>query len=251
MRILIGCEFSGTVRDAFRARGHDAISADLIESERPGPHIIGDIRDLLGDGWDMAVMFPPCTCLAASGNRWYAGTAERRQAAEFVKDLAAAAIPRIAIENPVGALSVLWRRPDLIIHPWEYGAAETKATCLWLKGLPPLMVEEHVTGRLAARVHRESPGPERWKRRSRTYPGIAAAMARQWGLAPPVRTAPGPTRSPPTATTDHPPTTPPAPAPPAPARSAPSPAEPAAPHSTGVSHPPTTASAPSPATLPH
>lgn len=182
MRVLVACEFSGIVRDAFIERGHDAVSCDLLESERPGPHIRADVRDVLDRGWDLMLAFPPCTYLACSGNRWYAGTDERRQALGFVRDLMDAPVARWAIENPVGVISSQIRRPDLIVHPWQYGAAETKATCLWLKRLPPLMVDTWITGKLAARVHRESQHqPERWKARSRTYPGIANAMAEQWG----------------------------------------------------------------------
>ncbi len=181
MRVLVACEFSGIVRDAFIDQGHDAVSCDLLESERPGPHIKADVFSVLDRGWDLMLAFPPCTYLASSGNRWHADTPRRLEAAGFARRLYEAPVPRVAIENPVGALSVLWRRPDLIIHPWEYGAAETRATCLWLKRLPPLLVEGHVGGPYAARVHREPPGPDRWKRRSRTYEGIASAMARQWG----------------------------------------------------------------------
>lgn len=182
MRILVACEFSGIVRDAFTARGHQAVSVDLLPTEKPGPHVIADVRRILGWGWDMMIGFPPCTALCASGNRWYAGTLERIEAAEFFRLLDTAPIPKIALENPaVGALSVLYRRPDLVIHPWEYGHPETKKTGLWLRGLAPLMVGEWVGGPYQARVHRAPESADRWKVRSRTLPGIAEAMANEWG----------------------------------------------------------------------
>lgn len=183
LRVLVACEFSGIVRDAFIARGHDAVSCDLLASERPGPHIQADVLTVLDQKWDLMVAFPPCTALCCSGNRWYAGTQDRIEAIQFVKELMAAPIPRWAIENPVGVLSNAIRPPDLIVHPWEYGAAETKATCLWLHNLPPLMVTDWVGGPHKARVHREGEhGAEpRWKRRSRTYAGLADAMADEWG----------------------------------------------------------------------
>jgi hypothetical protein len=182
VRILIACEFSGIVRDAFRAAGHDAVSCDLLPSERPGPHVQADVLTVADRGWDMMVAFPPCTALCNSGNRWYAGTDERRESLGFIRQLMAVPIPRWAIENPVGAISSAIRRPDMILQPWEYGSAETKQTCLWLKGLPPLMVEDWIQGPYRARVHREPESKDRWKRRSRTYEGVAAAMAAQWGL---------------------------------------------------------------------
>lgn len=184
MRALIACEFSGIARDAFRAVGVDAVSCDLLPSERPGPHIQADILTVLDQDWDLMVAFPPCTALCVSGNRWYAGTDERSRAIQFVKTLMEFPGPW-AIENPVGVLSSAIRRPDMILQPWEYGAAETKATCLWLHRLPPLMVEDWIEGPYEAKVHRQGQhGAEaRWKRRSRTYTGVAAAMARQWGAA--------------------------------------------------------------------
>ena len=184
MRVLVACEFSGIVRDAFRARGHDAVSCDLLPSERPGPHIQANVLDVLDDGWDLMVAHPPCTHLAVSGARWFAGRrSEQAEALEFVRALLNAPIPRIALENPVSVISTRIRRPDQIIQPWQFGHGETKATCLWLKGLPPLVPTDIVDGR-TARVHRMPPGPERWRERSRTLSGIAAAMADQW--APPV-----------------------------------------------------------------
>lgn len=180
MRIIVGCEFSGIVRGAFIARGHDAVSCDLLPSERPGPHIEGDILEHLNDGWDMGIFHPPCTRLTVAGARWFKGReAEQEAAIAFVLALARAPIDQIAIENPIGVLSTRWCRPDQIIQPWMFGHGETKATCLWLKNLPPLIPTHRVDGRIA-RVHREPPGPERWKNRSRTYNGIAEAMAAQW-----------------------------------------------------------------------
>lgn len=182
MRVLVACEFSGIVRDAFRTRGHDAWSCDLEPSEAdPTYHVVGDVRDMIHHGWDLMIAFPPCTYLARSGARWHQGTDEQACAVEFVRCLLESPIPRIAVENPVGALSAKLRRPDLIVHPWEFGHRERKATCLWLKHLPPLMPTEIWGPPWASRVHREPPGPDRWKRRSRTLPGLALAMADQWG----------------------------------------------------------------------
>lgn len=181
MRILIACEFSGIVRDAFRQLGHDAWSADLLPSERPYYHYIGDVRPLLDNDWDMMIAHPPCTHLAVSGARWFAEKqVEQAAALDFVRELLAAPIPYIAVENPISIISTRIRKPDQIIQPWQFGHGETKATCLWLKGLPKLMPTNVVEGR-EGRVHREPPSPDRWKNRSRTYSGIALAMARQWG----------------------------------------------------------------------
>lgn len=181
--MLVACEFSGTVRDAFIARGHDAVSSDLLPSEKPGPHIVGDVLAILDAGWDLMIAHPPCTHLAVSGARWFKEKAvEQAAALEFVHALMAAPIPRIAIENPVSVISSRIRKPDQIIQPWQFGHGETKATCLWLKGLPALTPTRVVDGR-DARIHRIPPGPDRWRERSRTYPGIAAAMADQWGRA--------------------------------------------------------------------
>lgn len=181
MRVLVACEFSAIVRDAFLGVGHDAWSCDLLETEGdPGRHIAGDVLDVLGDGWDLMVAHPPCTHLAVSGARWFSGRrAEQEAALEFVRALMGAPIARIAIENPISVISTRIRRPDQIIQPWMFGHGETKATCLWLKGLPRLVPTAVVDGR-AAKVHRMSPGPERWRERSRTYPGVAEAMAKQW-----------------------------------------------------------------------
>lgn len=184
MRVLVGFEFSAVVRDAFRARGHDAWSCDLLPTEGdPAYHIQGDIFDVLRDTWatwEIAVFHPPCTALTRAGDRWYRNSPERERAAMVVAALAQQSIPCIAIENPRGALSRLWRRPDQVIQPWMFGHGETKATCLWLKNLPPLMATDVSLGR-EQRIHRLPPGPNRWKERSRTLPGVAEAMATQWG----------------------------------------------------------------------
>ena len=181
MRVLVACEFSGTVRDAFRARGHDAVSCDLLPTEAPGPHIVGDVLGVLADGWDLMIAHPPCTHLAVSGARWFAGKqTEQAAALDFVRALLAAPIPRIALENPVSIISTRIRKPTQTIQPWQYGHGEVKRTCLWLVALPPLTPTDIVDGR-TARVHRLPPSADRWKERSRTYPGIAAAMAAQWG----------------------------------------------------------------------
>lgn len=181
MRVLVACEFSGTVRDAFAALGHDALSCDLLPSERPGHHYQGDVRDVLRHGWDLMVAHPPCTHLAVSGARWFAEKRqEQEEALGFVRLLLDAPIERIALENPVSVISSRIRRPEQIVQPWQFGHPETKATCLWLKNLPKLVPTDIVEGR-EARVHRMPPGPNRWKDRSRTLLGIAAAMAAQWG----------------------------------------------------------------------
>ena len=180
MRVLVACEFSGIVRDAFLARGHDAMSCDLLPTERPGPHYQGDVRDVLGAGWDLMVAHPPCTYLAVSGARWFADRPqEQADALAFVRLLLGAPIPRIALENPISVISSRIRKPDQIVQPWQFGHGETKATCLWLKGLPPLTPTNIVPERVQ-RVHRMAPGPDRWRERSRTFPGIAEAMADQW-----------------------------------------------------------------------
>lgn len=181
MKVLVACEFSGTVRDAFAALGHDAWSCDLLPTEKPGQHYQCDVREVLDKGWDLMIAHPPCTHLASSGARWWKFKGgEQEEACRFVLELAQAPIPMIAIENPVGYLSTAWRKPDQIIHPWQFGHGETKATCLWLKGLPKLEPTEIVEGR-EARIHRLPPSPDRWKLRSLTYTGIAKAMAEQRG----------------------------------------------------------------------
>lgn len=181
MKVLVACEFSGTVRDAFRARGHDAISCDLLPSEKPGPHIQDDVLKHLDKGWDLMIAHPPCTHLAVSGARWFAmKQREQLEALAFVRALFNAPISRKAIENPVSIISSRIRKPDQIIQPWQFGHGETKATCLWLENLPKLRSTEEVEGR-AERIHRLPPTADRWKLRSLTYSGIAAAMAEQWG----------------------------------------------------------------------
>ncbi len=189
MNVLIACEFSGIVRDAFIRRGHNAISCDLLSSERPGPHFQGDVFDLLSGPfrtgtkkYDLMIAHPPCTHLAVSGARWFKDKhKEQEEALDFVRRLMALPIPRICIENPISIISSRIRKPDQIIQPWQFGHGETKATCLWLKNLPKLVPTKIVEGR-AARVHHASPGPDRWKERSRTLTGIAEAMAEQWGI---------------------------------------------------------------------
>jgi site-specific DNA-cytosine methylase len=181
MRVLVACEFSGVVRDAFARRGHDAWSCDLLPTETPGQHIQGDVRDLDLSRFDLMIAHPPCTHLAVSGARWFVEKQrEQAEALEFVRWLLDAPVPRIALENPVSIISSRIRRPDQIIQPWMFGHGETKATCLWLKNLPPLWPSQMVAGR-EARIHRLPPSPDRWRERSRTYSGIAEAMAAQWG----------------------------------------------------------------------
>lgn len=183
MRVLVACEFSGVVRDAFKAMGHDAWSCDLLPTEVPGQHIQGDVLAALSDGWDLMIAHPPCTHLAVSGARWFKDKREdQEKAVSFFMALVNAPIPRIAVENPISIMSSRYRKPDQIIQPWQFGHGETKATCLWLKNLPPLNPTNIVPGR-EARIHRMPPGPDRWKERSRTFAGIADAMASQWGAA--------------------------------------------------------------------
>jgi hypothetical protein len=201
VNVLIACEFSGTVRDAFTARGHYAMSCDLLPTESPGPHYQGDVRDLLGEPWDLLIAHPPCTYLTNAGVRHLHSVpskngvlpkihgAERwermREGAALVRDLLQSSIARIGVENPVPhryAVAEIGRKYDQIIQPWQFGHGETKATCLWLKGLPLLVPTNIVEGR-EARIHKMPPSADRWKLRSLTYPGIAAAMADQWGAA--------------------------------------------------------------------
>jgi len=195
MRVLVACEYSGRVREAFRKLGHDAWSVDLLESEdNSNRHIQGDVLEHLGGlrynlatfakcPWDLIIAHPPCTDLAVSGARHFAekiADGRQQRALDFVRALMDAPCDRIAIENPISVISSKIRKPDQIIHPWQYGHGEVKATCLWLKGLPKLDPTNIVEGR-EAKVHRMPPGPNRWKERSRTYQGIADAMAAQWG----------------------------------------------------------------------
>jgi site-specific DNA-cytosine methylase len=182
MRVLVACEFSGIVREAFNQRGHRATSADLLPTEIPGDHYQGDVRDILDQGWDLMISHPPCTHLAVSGARWFKDKiTEQKEGISFFMEMVNAPIPKIAVENPIGIMSTMYRKPDQIIQPWQFGHGETKSTCLWLKGLPKLTPTNIVPGR-EQRVHRMAPGPNRARDRARTYPGIAAAMAIQWGI---------------------------------------------------------------------
>lgn len=186
MKILIACEFSGIVRDAFIKRGHDAWSCDFLPTETQGPHIQDDVLNHLNEGWDMMIAHPPCTHLAVSGARWFKDKQPEQQAAlAFVTHLLAAPIIKIALENPVSIISTRIRKPDQIIQPWQFGHTETKTTCLWLKNLPPLkhtdVQEIRNTNLTPSGQNKLGPSPTRWKDRSRTYTGIANAMAEQWG----------------------------------------------------------------------
>ena len=184
MRVLVACEFSGIVRDAFASRGHDAWSCDLMPSERPGQHIEGDVLDILAQGWDLMIAHPPCTYLCNSGARWWRSRQmEQRHALAFIDLLLHAPIPRIALENPEGCISTRIQRPDQVIHPWQFGHGEEKKTHLWLHNLPPLVPTQLVEGR-EQRIWRMPQSRTRGRERSRTYPGIAEAMALQWGTMP-------------------------------------------------------------------
>lgn len=191
MRILVACEYSGTVREAFRKMGHDAWSCDLLPSDDNSPyHIQGDLFEVINDGWDMALFFPPCTYLCSSGLHWNKRRPERakltEEAVEFVKRLYNCNIPKIAIENPIGCLSTRLRKPDQIIQPWQFGEDASKATCLWLRGLPALketnvIKKKRYSNQTESGQNKLPPSPDRWKIRSKTYQGIADAMASQWG----------------------------------------------------------------------
>lgn len=179
-QVLVACEFSGTVRNALLKHSIDAISCDFLPSETEGPHIQGDVLEHLDDGWNTMIAFPPCTHLAVSGARWFKDKLkEQQKALDFVRKLMNANIERICVENPVSILSTRIRKPNQIIQPWMFGHGETKATCLWLKNLPKLIPTKIVEGR-EGRVWKESPASDRWKNRSRTFTGIADAMAEQW-----------------------------------------------------------------------
>jgi len=187
MRVLVACEYSGTVRDAFRARGHDAMSCDLLPTDVPGPHHQGPVEEVLADGWDLMIAHPPCTYLTNSGVRWLhtepGRWAKLDEACALFNRLLTAPIPRVCIENPIPhghAMERLDRGYTQIVQPWQFGHGETKATCLWLRGLWPLQAREISSGR-EGRIHKLPPSPDRWKIRSTTYHGIAAAMAEQWG----------------------------------------------------------------------
>ena len=188
MRVLVACEFSGTVRRAFQKLGHDAWSCDILPADDDGPHILGDVRQVLHDGWDLMIAHPPCTHLAVSGARhFHRKQAEQADALDFVRTLLDAPIPRIALENPVSVISSRVRKPDQIIQPWQFGHPESKKTCLWLKGLNPLQPTDVLQDRgrwqnqTPSGQNKLGPSPDRWKIRSKTYPGIAHAMATQWG----------------------------------------------------------------------
>ena len=192
MRVLIACEFSGTVRDAFTALGHDAMSCDLLPTEVPGSHYEGPVQDVLRDGWDLMIAHPPCTYLCSSGLHWNKRRPERAEQTEealaFVRLLLDAPIPRIALENPIGCISTRLRKPDQTIQPWQFGHPESKATCLWLKGLPllepTLIVEKPTSGywdnQTPSGQNKLGPSADRWKLRSKTYQGIAEAFATQY-----------------------------------------------------------------------
>lgn len=205
MRVLIACEYSGVERDAFIAAGHDAMSCDLLPTDQPGPHYQGSVLDLLNEPWDLVIVHPPCTYLANSGVRWLYTNPTRWQdmleGAAFFRTMFSFNSPRIAVENPVqhkwAKLAHGMGEPSQTVQPYEYGHPETKRTALWLRGLPPLTATDDVRAEMATlpksvsnRIHYASPGPDRWKARSTSYPGIAQAMADQWGAASPSRHAP-------------------------------------------------------------
>jgi len=196
MKVLIACEYSGAVRDAFIAHGHEALSCDLLPTDTPGPHYMGDVLDILNDGWDLMIAHPPCTYLSVSGMHWTIRGLRDPQLTEdalsFVSSLLNAPIPRIALENPVSVISSRIRKPDQIITPYQFGHDASKKTCLWLKGLPPLVPTQYVEPRIVGGKKRWGnqtdsgqnklpPSADRWKIRSETYTGIANAMAKQWG----------------------------------------------------------------------
>ena len=205
MKILVGCECSGVVRDAFIARGHDAVSCDMVPSDRPGPHYLGDVRDLLSDPWDMGIFFPPCTRLAVSGALRFKGRErEQEEALAFINVLLEAKIYRIALENPVGVISTRIARPSQIIQPHQFGEDASKKTCLWLKNLPLLVPTKIIPGRFVgydkrgkpiyrwanqtdSGQNRLGPSPTRAKDRGETYQGVGDAMADQWGALEPPR----------------------------------------------------------------
>ena len=189
MKVLIACEYSGAVRDAFIAQGHDAISCDILPTDAPGPHYQGDVRDILEDGFDLMVAHPPCTHLAVSGARWFKDKQiEQAEALDFVRLLLAAPIDKIALENPISIISSRIRKPNQIIQPWQFGSPESKSTCLWLKNLPnliptdilPLPPSGRWNNQTPSGQNKLGPSPDRWKERSKTYQGIAEAMAQQW-----------------------------------------------------------------------
>ena len=195
MRVLVACEYSGTVRDAFRSMGHEALSCDLLPADVPGPHYQGDVRDIIEDGWDMMIAHPPCTYLSVSGMHWTKRGLRDPQltedALDFVRMLMDAPVPRIAVENPISVISSRIRKPDQIINPWQFGHDASKRTCLWLKNLPLLVPTKIIEPRIVngkkrwanqtdSGQNRLPPSEDRWKIRSETYEGIAKAMAQQW-----------------------------------------------------------------------
>lgn len=188
LRVLVACEYSGRVRDAFAALGHSAVSCDLLPSDAPGHHIQGDVSDLLAQPWDLVIAHPPCTRLCNSGVRWLAERdlwADMREGAQFFLACLNANAPRVAVENPVMhkyAREIVGRGPDFTVQPWQFGDPAKKRTCFWTRGLPPLTPTSNMTAADAsADCHNASPGPDRWKIRSTTYQGIANAIAQQWG----------------------------------------------------------------------
>jgi len=190
MKVLIACEYSGAVRDAFINNGHDAMSCDLLPTDVPGNHYQGDVFDVINDGWDLMIAHPPCTHLAVSGARWFKDKVkEQAESLEFVRRLMDAPIDRIAIENPISIISSRIRKPEQIIQPWMFGHPEAKATCLWLKGLPTLSATDvlskpecgYWSNQTPSGQNKLGPSKDRWKERSKTYQGIAIAMANQWG----------------------------------------------------------------------
>ena len=192
MRVLIACEYSGTVRDAFIRLGHDAMSCDLLPTDSDGPHYQGDICDVLDGTWDMMIAHPPCTDIAVSGAKWFQqkiADGRQQRALDFVRMLMDAPIPKICIENPVSVISSKIRKPNQIVQPYEFGHPEQKKTCLWLKGLPLLRHTNNVYADMMLlpknkreRLHYLPPSPDRWKIRSQTFSGFAEAMAEQWGI---------------------------------------------------------------------
>jgi hypothetical protein len=185
LKILIACEFSGITREAFRAKGHEVFSCDFLDSEIPSDyHIKRNVLDILWMNWDMMITFPPCKYLAVSGAKWFDDPQRKilqQKALKFVQQLLYCDIPKICLENPVSIISTHIRKPDQIIHPWMFGVAEEKTTCLWLKNLPQLKLTNALPPPYHPRVHYEPPHPDRWKNRSRTLKPIAEAMANQWG----------------------------------------------------------------------
>lgn len=191
MKVLVACEYSGAVRDAFIRGGHDAMSCDLLPTETDGPHYQGDVRDVLNYPWDLMIAHPPCTHLSVSGARHFDGKrmdGRQQSAVSFFMTLAKADIPRICIENPVCIIGTLWRKPDQVIQPWQFGHPESKATCLWLRGLNPLQPTNilqvpksgHWVNQTASGQNNLPPSENRWKIRAKTYQGIAEAMVSQW-----------------------------------------------------------------------